>query len=272
MNTSIQASSANPEWFVTTLCAAEMDAARRAGLNPYGFIDREVGEVGLTTRSPSCPSSTATRWGMTPPLRCRGCGLAQARHLLRGIYEGIAFNHRIHCDPLVEARWRTSGRRRRHPIDIWPQRSPTPWASPSRSRRGGASAWPWRCCRYRRLNPDRGVRGDGHHDHHGRTHRGRHPLMQERLSPWPWSTPEALVGRLQPSELMQEPSPGTPGTSSFVPLPARGGTVLFVPLPVRRDGSFRSTAGRARRDPVCGRVRWLSWLMGGFIGILRGDR
>ena len=24
-------------------------------------------------------------------------------NLLRGIYEGIAFNHRIHCDPLVEA-------------------------------------------------------------------------------------------------------------------------------------------------------------------------
>ena len=105
MNMSISpASSANLEWFVTTLCAAEMDAARRAGLNPYGFIDREVGEVGLDDPVTFLPFLYGNPMGIDASASVSGLRAWHKRgHLLRGIYEGIAFNHRIHCDPLVEA-------------------------------------------------------------------------------------------------------------------------------------------------------------------------
>ncbi|HMQ38738.1 MAG TPA: FGGY-family carbohydrate kinase [Micropruina sp.] len=105
MNMSISpASSANLEWFVTTLCAAEMDAARRAGLNPYAFIDREVGEVGTEDAVTFLPFLYGNPMGIDASASMSGLRAWHKRgHLLRGIYEGIAFNHRIHCDPLVEA-------------------------------------------------------------------------------------------------------------------------------------------------------------------------
>mgnify|MGYP000154940453 CR=1 FL=1 len=105
MNMSISpASSANLEWFVTTLCAAEMDAARRAGLNPYGFIDREVGEIGLDDPVTFLPFLYGNPMGIDASASVSGLRAWHKRgHLLRGIYEGIAFNHRIHCDPLIEA-------------------------------------------------------------------------------------------------------------------------------------------------------------------------
>lgn len=114
-----------PEWFVTTLCAAEMDAARRAGLNPYGFIDREVGEIGLDDPVTFLPFLVA---GNPMGIDARAVSGLRAwhkrGHLLRGIYEGIAFNHRIHCDPLIEAfavediRWWAAGVTQ---SSIWPQ-------------------------------------------------------------------------------------------------------------------------------------------------------
>ena len=98
------ASAANLEWFVNTLCSAEIDAAKRAGENPYGFIDVEVAEVKddddvvvflpFLYGNPLNIDASATFAGLRAWHK-RG-------HLLRGIYEGIAFNHRIHCDPLIE--------------------------------------------------------------------------------------------------------------------------------------------------------------------------
>lgn len=106
MNMSISpASSANLEWFATTLCQADMDAAKRVGENPYGFIDREIG---LTKDTDDLVTFLPFLYGN--PLNIDGsatfAGLRawhRRGHLLRAVYEGIAFNHKVHCDPLVEA-------------------------------------------------------------------------------------------------------------------------------------------------------------------------
>ena len=97
------ASSSNLEWFVNTLCQAEVDAARRAGADPYGFIDREVGAVkddaGAVTFFPFLYGN--------PLGQDASGGFAGIRawhergDLLRGIYDGIAFNHRHHIDGLL---------------------------------------------------------------------------------------------------------------------------------------------------------------------------
>lgn len=106
MNMSISpASSANLEWFVHTLCQADVDAARRSGSNPYGFMDHEVemadesGDIitflPFLYGNPLNIDASATFAGLRA-WHTRG-------HLLRSIYDGIAFNHRLHCDPLVDA-------------------------------------------------------------------------------------------------------------------------------------------------------------------------
>ncbi|MCW3159497.1 FGGY-family carbohydrate kinase [Micropruina sonneratiae] len=97
------ASSSNLEWFVNTLCRAEVDAARRAGDDPYAFIDREVGQVkddgGAVTFFPYLYGN--------PLGQDASAGFAGIRawhergDLLRGIYDGIAFNHRQHVDGLL---------------------------------------------------------------------------------------------------------------------------------------------------------------------------
>lgn len=105
MNMSISpASSANLEWFVNTLCPAEVDAARRVGESPYAFVDREAGAVAETDDpltflpflygSPLPFDASAALSGLRA-WHTRG-------HVLRGLYEGIAFNHRYHVDGLLD--------------------------------------------------------------------------------------------------------------------------------------------------------------------------
>jgi L-xylulokinase len=105
MNMSVSpASSSNLEWFVQTLCQADLDIARRAGQDPYGFVDREVAEVGADDDpvtflpylygNPLNVDASAVLGGLRAWHR-RG-------HVLRGLYEGIAFNHRHHIDALFD--------------------------------------------------------------------------------------------------------------------------------------------------------------------------
>ncbi|WP_054951955.1 FGGY-family carbohydrate kinase [Flaviflexus massiliensis] len=106
MNMSISpASSANLEWFVNTLCSADVDAARRAGESPFAFVDREISRVEDTDDpvtflpflygSPLPHDASAAIAGLRA-WHTRG-------HILRGLYEGIAFNHRYHVDGLLGA-------------------------------------------------------------------------------------------------------------------------------------------------------------------------
>ena len=106
MNMSISpASSANLEWFATTLCQADMDALKRQGEDPYGFIDREIA---LTKDTDDLVTFLPFLYGN--PLNIDGSATFSGLrawhhrgHLLRAVYEGIAFNHKVHCDPLVKA-------------------------------------------------------------------------------------------------------------------------------------------------------------------------
>lgn len=106
MNMSISpASSANLEWFATTLCQAELDDARRRGEDPYGFVDREIAQTkdtdDLVTFLPFLYGNPLNIDGSATFAGLRAWH--HRGHLLRALYEGIAFNHRVHCDPLIEA-------------------------------------------------------------------------------------------------------------------------------------------------------------------------
>ncbi len=106
MNMSISpASSANLEWFVNTLCAAEVDAARREGRSPYAFIDHEVGAVGDDDHpAVFVPFLYGNPYGYDASAVFSGLRAWHTRgNVLRAIYEGIAFTHKIHCDWLVDA-------------------------------------------------------------------------------------------------------------------------------------------------------------------------
>lgn len=98
------ASSTNLEWFARSLCAEEMSAARAEARDPFGFVDREVSAVDPTDDavyflpylygSPLDQDASATFAGVRA-WHTRG-------HLLRGVYEGIAFNHWYHLSGLLD--------------------------------------------------------------------------------------------------------------------------------------------------------------------------
>lgn len=98
------ASSTNLEWFARSLCGEEMAAARAEGRDPFGFVDREVSAVDPTDDavyflpylygSPMERDASATFAGVRA-WHTRG-------HLLRGVYEGIAFNHWYHLSGLLD--------------------------------------------------------------------------------------------------------------------------------------------------------------------------
>jgi L-xylulokinase len=106
MNMSISpASSANLEWFINTLCAAEADAARRDGRSPYAFVDEEVSQV-KDDDQPAffVPFLYGNPMGIDASAVFSGLRAWHTRgNILRAIYEGIAFTHKIHCDWLIDA-------------------------------------------------------------------------------------------------------------------------------------------------------------------------
>ena len=106
MNMSISpASSANLEWFATTLCQADMDALKRQGEDPYSFIDKEIAQTKDTDDLVTfLPFLYGNPLGIDGSATFAGLRAWHNRgHLLRAVYEGIAFNHKVHCDPLVKA-------------------------------------------------------------------------------------------------------------------------------------------------------------------------
>lgn len=98
------ASSTNLEWFVRKLCRRDVEAAKSQGIDPYWFVDEEVGAVAPDDSrvtvlpylygSPQPEDASAAYVGLRA-WHSRG-------HLLRGVYEGIAFNHRQHVDALAD--------------------------------------------------------------------------------------------------------------------------------------------------------------------------
>lgn len=98
------ASSSNLEWFTQTLCQAEVDMAKRAGISPYGFIDKEIAEV---INDPSDIVFFPFLYGNPLGVNADSCFMGMRAwhnrgHMMKAIYEGIAFNHKFHIDPLLE--------------------------------------------------------------------------------------------------------------------------------------------------------------------------
>ncbi len=97
-------SSTNLEWFATRLCAADLEAGAAAG-DPFGFVDREVGEV---CADPSEIVYLPFLYGSPLEGDASGAfvglrGWHTRGHLLRAVQEGVAFTHRWHVDALDRA-------------------------------------------------------------------------------------------------------------------------------------------------------------------------
>jgi L-xylulokinase len=96
------ASATNLEWFVGKLAPLEVERAERLGRSPFAFASDEVAAtLGDPSRvlylpflygSPDRPDATGVFYGLK--------GWHSRGHLLRGLFEGVAFNHRTHVDAL----------------------------------------------------------------------------------------------------------------------------------------------------------------------------
>ena len=106
MNMANSASSAtNLEWFVQQLSPHEIEKAKETGTSPFAFVGDEVTEVlGDDSRvlflpylygSPQHPDGTAVLFGLK--------GWHTRGHILRAMFEGIAFGHRLHVDALRDS-------------------------------------------------------------------------------------------------------------------------------------------------------------------------
>jgi L-xylulokinase len=96
------ASATNLEWFVGKLAPLEVERAERLGVSPFAFASEEV-EATLDDPSrvlylpflygaPDRPDATGVFCGLK--------GWHTRGHLLRALFEGVAFNHRTHVDAL----------------------------------------------------------------------------------------------------------------------------------------------------------------------------
>jgi L-xylulokinase len=99
------ASATNLEWFVRHLCANEVEEAAGQNLSSYDFISDEVeatlGEspqvfyLPFLYGSPHGDLATAGFFGLR--------GWHTRGHLLRALFEGVVFNHKVHVDALRSA-------------------------------------------------------------------------------------------------------------------------------------------------------------------------
>ena len=106
MNMANSASSAtNLEWFVQQLTPQEIERAKQAGESPFGFVSEEVSAVleddsrvlflPYLYGSPEHPDGTAVLFGLK--------GWHTRGHILRALFEGVAFSHRSHVDALRDS-------------------------------------------------------------------------------------------------------------------------------------------------------------------------
>ena len=96
-------SASNLEWFVKELMGEERRQAAQAGCSVYDVCNREVAS---TTAEEDVPVFLPFLYGSNagPDARCAFLGVnGQHRraHLLRAVYEGIAFSHRTHIEKLA---------------------------------------------------------------------------------------------------------------------------------------------------------------------------
>ena len=104
-------SASNLEWFVKNLMGQEKQQAEESGVNVFQFADRMVAEIS----SENCPILFLPfLFGTNVNADAKACfigisGLHTKAHLLRAVYEGVAFSHRTHMENLLRFRERPSG-------------------------------------------------------------------------------------------------------------------------------------------------------------------
>ncbi|MGI8574298.1 MAG: FGGY-family carbohydrate kinase [Egibacteraceae bacterium] len=96
------ASAVNLEWYVQQLAPEAVEAAKQSGDSPFAFVGREVAEalddesrlvyLPFLYGSPANPEASAALVGLK--------GWHTRGHVLRALYEGVVFNHRMHVDAL----------------------------------------------------------------------------------------------------------------------------------------------------------------------------
>jgi len=99
-------SASNLEWFVRELMGEERKRCREEGTSVYGICTDEVGSLAPEEEGPvflpflygsnAQPDARAAFLGMT--------GQHRRAHLLRSVFEGIAFSHRTHVERLAAHR------------------------------------------------------------------------------------------------------------------------------------------------------------------------
>lgn len=102
-------SAANFEWFVKELLPEFSNKMKQQGKNTYACVDEWVSKIPAEEFCPLFlpflmasnvhPNAKASLIGMT--------NYHSRAHLLKGIYEGIAFSHRYHLEKLLKARTET---------------------------------------------------------------------------------------------------------------------------------------------------------------------
>lgn len=98
------ASAANYDWFLDTLCKADHRQAAESGQSIHALLGPEI-EAALARPSAVFfhPYLFGSPYGASPSAGFVGLrGWHDRGDMLRGVLEGIAFNHRIHVDALRE--------------------------------------------------------------------------------------------------------------------------------------------------------------------------
>ncbi|MBA2692942.1 MAG: carbohydrate kinase [Rubrobacter sp.] len=95
-------SATNLEWFVQKMCPLEVKHSKDMGVSPFAFVNEEVKRVmnddsrvfyhPFIYSSPHGDDATGGFFGLR--------GWHTRGHLLRAIFEGVAFNHKTHVDIL----------------------------------------------------------------------------------------------------------------------------------------------------------------------------
>jgi L-xylulokinase len=99
-------SASNLEWFVTGFLAQEKKKAERGGISVYALCDREVAETDPAESDiVFLPFLYGSNAGQNAKSVFLGLdGQHKRGHVIRSIYEGIAFSHRTHIEKLMKHR------------------------------------------------------------------------------------------------------------------------------------------------------------------------
>lgn len=104
-------SASNLEWFIKNLMSAEKQQAETEGGSVFTLADRMVSSIAPE----DCPVVFLPfLFGTNVNADAKACflgisGLHEKAHLLRAVYEGVAFSHRTHMENLLRFRERPSG-------------------------------------------------------------------------------------------------------------------------------------------------------------------